>query len=155
MATILIVASALVAAGPVPNCYAAQERPDSGGETTVDEAQRKVSAIVLNSAEWLDSFFRDDTYEAESNTTRLKIKLDSFSEQDEGTELDLKFDLRLNLPGTENRLNLIIGSNPDDDPDADTPRDELAESDDDIKAALEYFFVDNDRQNLKLTGGVR
>ncbi|MGB5985237.1 MAG: hypothetical protein WBG37_08015 [Desulfobacterales bacterium] len=138
-----------------PCALADLEVPDSGGDTAIDQAQEKVSTVLLNSAQWLDSFFRSDTYEDESNATRLKIKLDTFSEQDEDVEFDVRFDLRISLPATENRLNLILGNNPDDDPDADTPREELSESDDDVKAALEYFFFDSDRQNLKLTGGVR
>jgi len=162
LAMILLLAGLLtMGSAGSPARAADQEIPPSGGTTKVDQYQEKVSQVILNSADWMDSFFRTDTYESESNKTRIKVRLDAFSEEGEGTDFKARFDFRLNLPGTENRLNLLIGHNSDDDSsDEESPGGTDRHSfdsneDDDVGMALEYFFRDDKFQNIKLSGGVR
>ena len=90
-----------------PLASAADELP-STGETKIDEWHDLLADSVVGSSEWLDSFFLDDNYSSEANTTRATISVSSFTEQGEGTDTRARFRLRLRLPRLENRAMLYI-----------------------------------------------
>lgn len=89
----------------VPARILAEPLP-STGETPIDDLYDQVTEGVVGTAEWLDSFFFDDNYRDEANTTKLRLSLSSFTEDGEGTEFKGKFKLRLRLPRLEDRAML-------------------------------------------------
>jgi hypothetical protein len=120
-ATVLVALSA----GPARCADAAPETPvytiprPSNEETlpgTVDKGHAGASERVQRLGAWVDRFFADENYEAEVNKSWLRIRLDSFSELYEGTDLDAKARLHLKVPALNKRLRFEILSpgEPDD-----------------------------------------
>lgn len=138
----------------------ADEPLPESGETTVDALRDLVTERVVLSAEWLDSFFFDENYSDEANTTSLRMSLSSFSEQGEGTDAKARVKLRLRLPNLQNRVMLYITGSGDD---LDTTgsiwenTDEIFSGNDEtsLTAGLRRFVRDDERINASLGGGVR
>lgn len=120
-----------------------------------------VSGSVATTADWIDGFFGSERHEAEVNQTQVRIRLDSFLEQDEDPDFKARAKLRISLPNTEGRLSLIVAGNPEDDLVADAdPLDELElgldeESDERAAFGAEYFLLDGLSSNVRLEGTVR
>lgn len=116
---------AALSAGPARCADTAPETPvytipsPSNEETppgTVDKGHAGASERVQRLGAWVDRFFADENYEAEVNESWLRIRLDSFSELYEGTDLDAKARLHLKVPALNKRLRFEILSpgEPDD-----------------------------------------
>ncbi len=86
-------------------------------DSFVDAWHRALSGTITGSADWIDSFFYDERYEAEENQSRLLLRLESFTEDGEGTDLKLKASLRIGIPYAQKRLKLIVVGEPDEEPD--------------------------------------
>jgi hypothetical protein len=44
-------------------------------ERKIDDTHQQASQLLVSAADWLDSFFDDDRYILEENTTRLQLRL--------------------------------------------------------------------------------
>lgn len=106
---IAFLAAPALCADPAPE---SEERPPG----TLDATHAGASERVRRLGAWLDRFFADENYEAEVNESRLRIRLDSFSELYEGTDVDVRARLHLKLPALNERLRFEILSSgePDD-----------------------------------------
>jgi hypothetical protein len=130
-------------------------------EEKADDLHKKVSDTILNSAVYFDDFFSDERYILEDNQTRLLIRPGFGYDGDGGFESKLKMSLRLRLPKTENRMNLLFTSNIDDENDLsrstlDSPLDRYEEGNSNsFHAALQYITQATKRHNLRIHGGVK
>ncbi|MEN8133300.1 MAG: hypothetical protein ABFS45_24615, partial [Pseudomonadota bacterium] len=120
-----------------------------------------MSRSVLATANWIDSFFDDSRIESEDTRTRLKITFNTFSEQGELIGFNTKSRLKLVLPHFEDRLQLIVSGDPDDDfnnenaPDRDI-REEIKEKEGDgVTTTLQYFLKETRRRNISFQTGLR
>lgn len=147
----------------LPDGYTQTTESDSSlaRETKVEKTERyhkQTEQLLMDSAEWVDSFFGSEIYTAEVNRTYLRFRLTSFVEDGESFDSSARFKLRLRLPNTEKRFRLTIASDPDeidrqDDASDDVISDRLEETDDNLAAALEYFLLDRNRHNVKFSAG--
>lgn len=127
----------------------------------VDHYHEQTEKLLLDSAEWIDTFFGTETYTSEVNKTYLRIQMNGFLEDGEGLDFNSRFSLRLQLPNTEKRFRLSIASSADElekDEDAthgtpDTGIESIDAVDDNLTTALEYFFLDKRRHNMKFAAG--
>lgn len=154
-----LTAMACLAIGLNGPCLASDPLP-STGDTMADDLQKRLSAGVAGTAAWLDSFFADDNFEAEANTTSLRLGLGTFSERGEGTDFRTRSRLRLSLPRLENRLRIVISGASDDFDTTDSDWEDVEQSvrgidDDSLQAGLTYFFRQDGRRNVSLGGGLR
>jgi hypothetical protein len=144
------------------------EAGKSSGESTkgayekrADDFHKIVSARLTASANWLDSFFRDERAEIEDNDTSLRVRLSSFLEDGEGLDVDTKLRLRLVLPELEDRFHIMItGARGDDRELSDDPaiskRGELdPEADRNVTLSLRYFVKQARSRNLSFKVGAR
>ena len=128
-----------------------------------DDFQELISEKLRVSADWLDSFFREERAEIEENQTTLKLRFSSFFEEGEGVDFNTRVRMRLVLPELEDKLHIeIIGER---DPDTDTAKkynkrieqsgeiDE--ESDKNLNLALRYFIKTARENNLSFKLGAR
>ena len=129
---------------------------DDDTEQTIDELQQKGSNLVVSAADWIDSFFDDPRYEAEQNRSRAKVKLVFGYTKFDDFEFSPGIDLRLNLPVLENRVNLFLKANDDEDFDADSNpvADSENNKDEDVTAGIKYFLVMGERYNISTDVGV-
>lgn len=151
-------------AGPERNA-----EPDQPAETQApapeikgnvfDAGHAYASAGVRGLGAWIDGFFSDERYEAELNESWMRLRLDSFSELYEGTEVDAKVRLYLKLPGTTERLRVEVLSNSDPDdasaaaagPSDPSPPESTLDT---IAAALTYFFRNDEETSVSARVGV-
>lgn len=130
---------------------------DSGAteEFPPDVYQRTISENINNAAQWVDSFFDDESYIAEDATTKLRIRQSVLFQYDDSTEYKTRGNLSIDVPRTENRLRLFIGRT-DDDRTPDSLQDTGNERDSGGSAAgLQYFARASDKQNLSLIAGIK
>ncbi len=134
---------------------------DDGGKTIIDRYHRGLSEELIGMADWLDSFFDADRSVAEENETRLRIKVSSLLEEHADPDFSIKANLRLSLPKTERRLNLLISGEPGDDltPDntpAEDRREEFESTDEqNLMVSLQYRLKETLRRNISTNVGVR
>ncbi len=121
-------------------------------ERKIDKVHKRISKRILVTANWLDSFFGDELFEAEENRTRVRIRFDSFTEDGEETDLDVNFNLSIALTQAENRLYLIIAGD-DDDLTVDDTLEDVIEGEtenSDLTTSLKYFFKSTVRENISM-----
>ena len=125
-------------------------------ETVVDRIHAALSGYVSGTAGKVDSFYDDDRYADEVNTTRVKLRVDYFLEKGEDPELKLRFNLNLALPKINKRLKLLVSGKPDDEETDETGAGLGEEGEDDnVEVALAYTPIETIEHNLSLRAGLR
>lgn len=130
---------------------------------TLDRVHGVISASILTTAEWLDSFFDDPRHAAEENRTRVKVSADYFLESGSAPDLSFPVSLRLALPHLQNKARIVVAGSPSSDPEgqsatttAGTAASRLPSAQDNkTTTAVDYFFVATDRHNFGTRVGVR
>lgn len=112
---------------------------------TVDKGHAGTSERVRRLGAWVDRFFADENYEAEVNNSWLRIRLDSFSELYEGTDMDARARIHLKVPALNKRLRFEILSpgEPDDlqaTGDADAGSQPPGAAEEKTTAAVSYIY---------------
>lgn len=150
----------LYASDAEPSSEDLNKKPDVIYESApIDNAQEKISMEVVSTARWIDSFFKDESYEVENNTTNLWVRLDAFEEEGEKTKFNFNPILKLVLPYTERKLHLEIISSADEDfsvYDQNPPLENTQFVDSQkqpTSATLRYFFLARDTLNLSMAAG--
>lgn len=158
------IASGLPMGVRTSHAEAAESNPSPILETTadkVDNYHQQTEKLLLDTAEWIDQFFGTENYTSEVNKTYLRAQINGFVEDGEGLDVNTRFKLRLKLPNTEKRFRVSIASSADEiERDEGTAGDfpdtgvgSIAEVDDNLTTALEYFFLDKRRHNMKFAVG--
>ncbi len=113
-----------------------------GFEQTIRSVHGGVSSAVEHSARRIDAFFADDRVYTDSTESYARLSLQNSWESGEDTRSEARVRLRVDLPGTRERLRLFVeGGDPDD---------VTGEGSDSIPNALD----DND-YNIGLEGQIR
>ncbi len=134
--------------------------PDAGSSVLVDTTHRQVSALVLNSAQWIDTFFRNERTLSEGTATYLRLRMSSTSQEGELLKLNLRTRINLDLPLFDERVRLFFNADDDRfDP------SQLAQEDQDVieplateheaSAGLRYYLKSTLRNHISLNAGLR
>ncbi len=130
---------------------------DSETEEQLDALQEKGSTLVISAADWIDSFFDDTRYVAEENRTRAKIKLEVGYSRYDDLEFDAAIDLRIHLPSLEDKANIFLRLNDDNDFDVDSNpisnADGQTSKEDQLTAGLQYFLAMGEQYNVSTEVG--
>ena len=132
-----------------------------GKKGIIDTSHEVISKGLLISAKWLDSFFRNEQYEAEENRSTLRLTSSFLQEEGEDSEFDVKARLRIVAPMTKDKLQLVFAGEADDDPDFyDAPEQSGKQPNEgmdqkETTASLWYFFKTSVRDNLSARVGFR
>jgi hypothetical protein len=128
-------------------------------EKQLDDMQAKASKTLLDTANWIDSFFDDDRVVAEENTTRGTIKLSVGYSRNDHFEIKPRFDWRLKLPKLSKRAQLFITAA--DDEDFDIENDPTANQDahegsdnNQLQAGLKWFLKESEKYNISVDTGL-
>jgi len=130
---------------------------DEESEAALDEFQEWSSGAVLEAAEWIDSFFDDRRYRAETNRTRAKLKLQFGYSELNDFEFLPSIDLRLKLPALEDRVSLFLLANDDSDFDSDSnPLSSIIDRTDNqqVSAGIRYFLSLAEEYNVSTELGL-
>lgn len=80
-------------------------------ERKVDGTYQITSELLLSTADWLDSFFGDDRYIFEENTTHVKLRLSCGYSRFNGFDFSPRVSLQLKLPQLSKKASkLVIGN---------------------------------------------
>lgn len=151
-------------ADPAPE--SSETRPNAGESSGLDEYgemadewQETLAETLSDSADWLDSFFRDERMEIEENKSSLRVKLSSWIEDGEGVDFRVRARLKLVLPHFEDKLHIVFTGERDEDRDGkgdafdDLLRDET--TDNNFNLGLRYFFRMAHENNISFRVGMR
>lgn len=121
----------------------------------LDTWHARWSSNVISSARYLDRFFADPKLDEESNDTRIKLSLGVRFKEYEDVKIINRVNLRLQLPGTSERLKLVFEDLVESD-NPDAPADVVSDfSDSTPDAALRYNLRTKRRYKLDADAGVR
>jgi len=138
--------------------------PERDETDLFDTLHRSLSNGFLSTATWLDSFFGDQRYEAESNRSQLKVRFDAFREDGTGMQYrNPNFNLRLVLPQLRKKTRLVIEGDPNANTDAEAPSAPPGATASQLQpttgnrvtTALQYFPVETARSNFSIRAGVK
>ena len=102
-------ADASASVGPSGEAGDEHADPDENGlQRAVDAFHAGVSSRVERSAKRVDSFFADDRFYADTTETYARLSLQTTFESGESAESEARLRVRVDLPGTEERLRLFI-----------------------------------------------
>lgn len=110
----------------------------------VDKGHAGASDRVRRLGAWADRFFADENYEAEANESQLRLRIQSFSQLYDGTEVEPTARLRLKLPALNDRLRLDFASPGEEEDleaagDGDVGPPPPGAEEEQASAALSYF----------------
>jgi hypothetical protein len=125
-------------------------------EVLIDEKQEEFSGHLITAATWFDSFFDNERYSTEENRTTARLKLSAGIDKHENFEFKPRVRLRLHLPRANNRLNLVVSANDDEDFDVERGVKGTNSRDDDadLTVGLQYFLAQTKSMNISTTAGV-
>ncbi len=127
----------------------------------VDAMHDKVTSSFLATADWVDSFFDDDRIVEEEDRSTLRVYTTVSKREGESVDLNVRFRLRLALPGARERLSLLVSGDdeenvrPDSDPN-DFSRDVFkGRNEENTSTSLWYSFLSDDKRHLSASVGFR
>ena len=119
--------------------------------TILDRQKDAIDNQVLRASQWVDSFFSNPNYEAESANTLVRIRPEIYYRKENGTEARLKLRIKLNLPNFSRKTSLVIGS----DDAVDSFGDSVDDASRDPVVGLQFFGRRTKRWVTSLSVGVK
>jgi len=120
-------------------------------ENALDRQKRAFDTQVIRASTWVDSFFSDPNFEAETANTLIRIRPELYYRAEQGTEARLKARIKLNLPNFSRTTSLVIGS----DDAVDSFGDSVDDASNDPVIGLQIFGKQTKRWNTSLSVGVK
>jgi hypothetical protein len=133
--------------------------PDDGNDhkALIDTTQHRASNMLLDAAQWFDSFFDDSRYSDEENKSRAKLRILTRYHEEDGFEFSPSIRWRIHLPHLSDRAQILLFAAEDEEieakedssgvtPIGDTQRDNFA-------AAIQYFIKTSREYNISTTFG--
>ena len=117
----------------------------------IDRHKRYMDSAVQRGSQNIDAFFAEDIYEAEYNCSQLRLRPELYYRDEQGLEVQMRVSGRLRLPHLNEKVSLVVGSNPEGIETYDSIADDQRES----FAGLQLFLKDSEMWNLSLNAGVR
>jgi hypothetical protein len=81
---------------------------ENGFKRAVDAVHDSLSVRVERTAKRADAFFADDRYYADTTDTYARLSLETTFENDESAKSEARLRVRVDLPGTEERLRVFL-----------------------------------------------
>ncbi len=128
----------------------------------IEKSHGRISRTILSSARWIDSFFEHERVEHETNKTRVKAKISSFTEDDQGWDLGVSASLKLVLPELNDRIAIEFSGDPEDESNIESKtyqgsvREDFRDTkEENFTAAIRYFLEATDKRNINISTGLR
>jgi hypothetical protein len=123
---------------------------------TVDTLHAGISSGVERSARRIDSFFADDRFYADATKSYARLSGQSTWENGEDTESEARIRVRIDLPGTRQRLRLFVeGGDPDESEGTASDSIPNALDDNDYNIGLEAQLRNTGKWDIRPAIGVK
>jgi hypothetical protein len=119
-------------------------------ESWVDVHKTYVDTQIERASLWVDGFFNDPNYEAESAYSQIRLRPEYYYRKEQGGKFKFRFRARVNLPNLGRRASLVAGA--DDDSGFD---DSVDDSSDEGVLGLQFFMKESSKWNTSFTAGVK
>jgi len=124
----------------------------------LNELKDTASTKLMETAQWLDSFFDDSRAISEENKTRATVSLSTGYSRDDDFEFKPRFNLQLKLPRLSSRALLIIQGSDDEDFDIESnpisdPSEHENSKYEDLTVGLRHFLLETEKYNLSVDYG--
>jgi hypothetical protein len=129
----------------------AVEANEAKDDSLLDRQKDMVESSVNRAAQWVDSFFSDPNYEAESAQTLLRIRPELYYRDKQGLEARLKARVKFRLPNIDRKTSLVIGS----DDAVDEFGDTVDDASEDPVIGLQFFGKKRENWKTSLSLGVK
>jgi hypothetical protein len=126
-----------------------EETEDRGG--ILDRHKKQVDTQMQRATQWVDSFFSDPNYEAESANTLFRVRPELYYRKEQGAKGRLKARFKFSLPNVNRKTSLIIGS----DDTVDDFGDAVDDSAEDAIIGLQFFGTQSKRWHTSLSAGIK
>jgi len=123
---------------------------DAEDPAWVDAHKQYVDTRIEKASLWVDGFFNDPDYEAESAYSQIRLRPEFYYRKEQGAKGKFRFRARINLPNMGRRVSLIAGSEDDDSYD-----DSADDSSTDGVLGLQFFMKESSRWNTSMTLGMK
>lgn len=128
--------------------------------TFFDKTQRTVSKNFLALSRGIDSFFGDETSLNEGNDSQALVTLSHTISETTKPELLAKVRIKLRLPRTKNKLNLVVDNISDNfrnDQVAESQVDRVSEEnqENDLTTALRYSVIADEKWDVNTNAGIK
>ncbi len=120
-----------------------------------DSHRDLASKQVTDFANWIDNFFADDFDYDERQGSHIKLYLLQTHFEDDKPVYDAKIKAKLDLPKTQNKLQLLIESVDEDESNTEQTSISEATEDQEQSIALRYIQKDTDKWQITNIAGVR
>jgi hypothetical protein len=141
--------------GDQPDGQAHEEKQGNGFQKAVDAVHAGISVGVESTARRVDSFFADDRFYADSTDTYASLGARGTWESSDDDDYVARVRVRLDLPGTEERLRLFIeGGDPEDNDVSGATSIPRAFDDPDYNIGLEARLEHTGRWDVRPGAGV-
>lgn len=135
--------------------------PDAQSTGTLGRLDKSITGGVRQTAAWIDRFLSREQSLAEDNRSWFALRLDTSWDEGKGIDPALRFGARISLPQTEDKLQIFLNANADQDdatsapPAADPSEDETTDETDASSLGLQSFLKATQRNNIRLRIGAR
>ncbi len=117
----------------------------------IDRHKESVDTQIQRASGWVDKFFADPNYEAETATSLIRIRPEFYYRKEQGAKGKLKVGLKFALPNLGRKTSLVIGS----DDTIDSWGDNSDDSEGEPIIGLQFFGKSTRRWNTSLSAGVK
>jgi hypothetical protein len=125
----------------------------------IDITHERVSEAIMNSAQWIDSFFSGERAIQEETETRFRLGISNFTGRGDLLQTDVHTSFRLDLPVMSDRLHLLFAGDEEDDPTLTPERRArsrvITQREREASVSLRYFLLTTLRRNASLSTGLR
>jgi hypothetical protein len=122
-----------------------------GSENAIDRHKEAVDTQIQRASGWVDKFFADPNYEAETATSLIRIRPELYYRKEQGAKGRLKVGLKFSLPNLGRKTSLVIGS----DDTIDSFGDNTDDSEGEPIIGLQFFGRSSRRWNTSMSVGVK
>ncbi len=123
----------------------------------IDTTQREASIMLLDAAQWFDSFFDDSRYSDEENKSQAKLRILTRYHDEDGFEFSPSIRWRIHLPNLSDKAQLLLFATEDEEIEAtEDPSGTSSVGDtekDNVSAAIQYFIRTSKEYNISTTFG--
>ena len=129
----------------------AAEKHTENKDRTLDRQKQVIDSQIMRASNWVDSFFADETYEAETATSLVRIRPELYYRKEQGAKVKAKVRIKLSLPNLGQKTSLVIGN----DDAIDDFNDGLDDSAQETAIGLQFFGRSSNYWHSSLSVGLK
>jgi hypothetical protein len=123
----------------------------------IDTTQHRASIMLLDAAQWFDSFFDDSRFSDEENKSSAKLRIITRYHEEDGFEFSPSIRWRIHLPRLSDKAQILLFAAEDEVIEAKEESSGAAPVEDtqkdNVSAAIQYFIRASEAYNISTTFG--